>query len=329
MREITYRQAMTEALFEEMERDGKVILWGEDVAQDCWGINTGLAEKFGNERICETAIHEDAIIGAAVGAGLGGYRVIADIMFADFLLCAGDEFFNQVAKWRIHNGAQSNIPIVIKVAIGGYSKYGAIHSQCLEGLAMHTPGVKIALPATPADAKGLLKAAIRDNNPVVFLFHKKLLDVKGKVPQGEHIVPLGVADIKRKGSDVTVVATSFMVTKALQVADQLHEKGISVEIIDPRTLEPLDIDTIVTSVKKTRRAVIVDEDVSRCGPTAEIAMQIMERASDSLATPIRRVAAANMPVPQGFMEQYVLPQNQDIADAIGTVLGLKKQLVVN
>ena len=328
MREITYREAINEALFEEMERDEKVFLWGEDVGQDCWGVNTGLVQKFGTERVRETAIHEDAIIGAAVGAGLGGYRIIADIMFGDFLLCAGDEFFNQVAKWRIHNGAQRNIPIVVKAAIGGYSKFGAIHSQCLEGLALHTPGVKIALPATPADAKGLLKAAIRDNNPVLYLFHKKLLKVKGEVPQGEHIVPLGVADIKKEGSDVTVIATSLMVTKALQVADQLNEKGISAEIIDPRTLEPLDIAAIIDSVKKTRRAVIVDEDVSRCGPAAEIAMQIAERAGDYLAIPVKRVAAANMPLPQGFMEQYVLPQNQDIADAIGAVMGLKEHLAV-
>lgn len=328
MREITYRQAVNEALLEEMERDEKVYLWGEDVAQDCWGTHTGLVEKFGTERVRETAIHEDAIIGAAVGAGLGGYRVIADIMFSDFLFCGGDEFFNQAAKWRVHNGFQSNVPIVIKTTIGGYSNYGAVHSQCLEGLPWHTPGIKIALPATPADAKGLLKSAIRDNNPVLYLIHRKLLNTKGEIPPGEHMVPLGVADIKREGGDVTVVATSFMVTKALQVADQLHEKGISMEIIDPRTLEPLDIDTIIGSVKKTRRVVIVDEDVSRCGPTAEIAMQIIEKASDSLATPIKRVATGNMPIPQGFMEQYVLPQNQDIADAVGAVLELDEQLAV-
>ncbi len=324
MREITYRQAINEALYEEMSRDNKVYLWGEDVCQGSgWGTHNSLAEEFGTERVRETAIHEDAIVGAAVGAGLGGYRIIADIMFVDFLLCAGDEFFNQAAKWRVHNGFQSNIPIVIKAAIGGYAHSGAVHSQCFEGLAMHTPGVKIALPATPADAKGLLKAAIRDNNPVLYLFHKKLLDATGEVPEGEHVVPLGAADIKREGSDVTVVATSFMVTKALQVADELHEKGISLEVIDPRTLEPFDIDTVITSVKKTKRAVIVDEDVSRCGPAAEIAMQIMERAHDCLASPIKRVAAANMPLPGGYLEQYALPQNQDISAAVETVLGLK------
>ena len=183
----------------------------------------------------------------------------------------------------------------------------------------HRPGLKIALPSTPYDAKGLLKTAIRDNNPVIYFFHKNLLETKGEVPEEEYTIPLGEADIKREGSDVTVVAISYMVKMALDIADQLQEKGISIEVVDLRTLEPLDIDTVVASVKKTRRVVIVDEDVSRCGVTSEIGMQIMERAFDYLDAPVQRVAAANLPIPAGVLEQYVLPQPQDIVQAIAQI----------
>lgn len=323
MREITYQQAINEALHEEMSRDDTVLLWGEDVYQDFWGTHGGLVEKFGLERIRDTAISETAIVGAAVGAALCGYRPIADIMFSDFLFIAGDETLNQAARWRFEHGGKVTVPMVIKTAIGGYSRMGPCHSQCTEGFVWHAPGLKIAIPSTPYDAKGLLKTAIRDNNPVVYFFHKQLMGTKGNVPEDEYTIPLGMADIKREGSDVTVVATAYMAKMAIDIANQVQQEGISVEVVDPRTLEPLDIDTIIASVKKTKRVVIVDEDVLRCGVTGEIGMQIMERAFDFLEAPIQRVAAANLPIAGAFMEQHVLPQPRNIADAIRAVLRKK------
>lgn len=329
MREITYRQAINEALDEEMARDDTVFILGEDVCRDLWGTHDGLVDKYGMDRVRDTAISETAIIGGAVGAALAGYRPIADIMYADFLFCAADETLNQAATFRFSNGGLVKVPMVIKAAIGGYSRGGPMHSQCPEGFLWHRPGLKIALPSTPYDAKGLLKRAIRDNHTVVYLFHKLLMNTKGEVPEEDYTIPLGMADIKRQGHDITVVATAYMVKMALDVADQLKGKGISMEVIDVRTLEPLDIDTIVRSVARTGRVVIVDEDVSRCGPAGEIGMQIMEKAFDTLTCPIQRVAAANMPIPAGPLEQFVLPQPQDIADAVGAALGLEEQLRVS
>jgi pyruvate/2-oxoglutarate/acetoin dehydrogenase E1 component len=328
VRGITYRQAINEALHEEMARDHSVFILGESICQDQWETHAGLVQRFGMQRVRDTAISETAIVGAAVGAALAGYRPVADIMFADFLFCAADETLNQAATHRFSNGGKTSVPMVIKTAIGGYSGGGPMHSQCPEGFLWHRPGLKIALPSTPYDAKGLLKSAIRDNNPVVYLFHKLLLDVKGEVPDEEYLVPLGVADVKRTGSDVTVVATSYMVAMALRVADDLEKRGIGLEVVDLRCLEPLDLDTILGSVRRTGRVVIVDEDLSRCGVTAEIAMQITECAFDSLRSPVKRVAAANVPVPAGHLELSVLPRPQDIADAVGSVLGLAEQLKV-
>lgn len=328
VRTISYRQAINEALAEEMARDDKVFILGEDVCQDQWQTHSGLVEKFGRERIRDTAISENAIVGAAVGAALAGYRPIADIMFADFMLCAADEIFNQAATHRFANGGITSVPMVVKAAIGGYSGGGPMHSQTMEGILWHRPGLKIALPSTPYDAKGLLKAAVRDNNPVVYLYHKMLLKTVGEVPEDEYTVPLGSAEVKKPGSAVTVIATSYMVAMAMNVANQLESKNISVEVIDLRSLEPLDIDTVITSVKKTGRAVIVNEDVSRCGVTGEIAMQIMEKAYQDLAGPICRVAVKDLPVPAGCLEKEVLPKPQDIADAIGSALGMKENPVV-
>jgi len=248
-------------------------------------------------------------------------------IFPDF--CAGDEVFNYAAKYRIGNGTKVKVPLVIQTAIGGYRKSGPTHSGCAEGYLWHCPGLKIAIPSNPYDAKGLMKTAIRDNNPVVFLMHKLLLKTMGEVPEGDYTIPFGKADIKKKGSDVTVIATAYMVKFALQAAEKLQERGISLEVIDPRTLEPFDIDTIIESVKKTRHVVIVDEDTERSGVTGEIAFQIMERAFDYLASPIARVAAANLPIPGATLEQYVLPKPQDVADAVGKVLGIKEPLTLN
>jgi pyruvate/2-oxoglutarate/acetoin dehydrogenase E1 component len=328
MREITYREAINEALMEEMTKDERVFIIGEFVSNEPFGTHKGLYHKFGKERVRDTAISEAAIVGSCVGAALAGHRPIARLDFIDFAMIAADELFHKAAKWRFCHGGKQTLPIVYRLGIGGYIGACVEHSQCLEALVMHTPGLKLAIPSTPYDVKGLLKTAIRDNNPVVFLEHRLLLGEKGGVPEDEYTIPFGIADIKREGKDVTVVATGYMVKLALGVADQLQDRGISVEIVDPRTLEPLDIDTIMNSVKKTKRMVIVDEDTLRCGVTGEIGMQIMENAFDYLDAPIQRVAAANFPVPGGVMEQFVLPQPQNIADAIGTVMGIKEALLV-
>jgi len=320
MRELMYLQAINEALEEEMSRDETVFIIGEDVQAGAFMTTTGLVQKFGPERVMDTPLSENAIAGAAVGSAMAGYRPVADLMFADFMWCCADEVFLKAAKWHFIHGGKVNLPLVFLAAIGGYSHIGPEHSQCPESVVMHTPGLKLALPSTPYDAKGLLKTAIRDNNPVVYLYHKQLLGAMGEVPEEEYTIPLGLADVKREGKDITIVATSYMVKLALDVANEL-EGRISVEVVDPRTLEPLDIDTILASVRKTGRVVIVDEDTKRCGVGTEIAMQIMENAFDSLDAPIQRVGAANMPIPGGYMEQYVLPQPKDIVAAVEAVMG--------
>jgi pyruvate dehydrogenase E1 component beta subunit len=320
MREIPYLVAINEALAEEMERDETVFIIGEDVQAGTFMTTTGLVQRFGPERVIDTPLSETAVAGACVGAAMAGFRPIADFMFADFMWCCADEVFLKAAKWRFIHGGKVNLPLVFLAAIGGGARTGPEHSQCPESVVLHNPGLKLALPSTPYDAKGLLKTAIRDNNPVVFFYHKRLLGLRGEVPEGEYTVPFGVADVKREGKDVTVVATSAMVQLALNVASEL-EGRVSVEVVDPRTLEPLDIDTIIGSVKKTGRVVIVDEDTKRCGVGAEIGMQVMESVFDSLDAPIQRVGAANLPIPGGYMEQYVLPQAKDIVAAIEAVMG--------
>lgn len=320
MKNITYVQAIGEALAEELERDDKVFIIGEDIQQGTFGATAGLVKRFGPDRIMDTPISETAIAGAAVGSAMTGFRPVADFMFADFMYIAFDEILCKAAKWRfMHEGTQK-IPVVFMAAMGGYLGLGAEHSQAPASYYMHTPGIKVVVPSTPYDAKGLMKSAIRDNNPVVFLYHKALLGFPGQIPTEEYVIPLGVADVKREGSDVTLVATGMQVHFALTVADTMKDK-VSIEVIDPRSLEPLDIDTIVASVKKTGRAVIVDEDISRCGVAGEIAMQIFEKAFDYLDAPVQRVAAKNYPIPPGAMERLVLPQVQQIIDAVETVMG--------
>lgn len=319
MREIRYIQAMNEALSEEMERDENIFVIGEDVQAGTFGASRGLVQKFGPERIMDTPLSETAVAGAAIGAAMCGFRPVADLMFGDFMFIAGNEIINNAAKWHFIHGGKVDLPLVILACIGGGARVGPEHSQSPESVFWHTSGLKVVIPADPYSAKGLLKMAIRDNNPVIFFYHKRLLGLKGDVPEEEYTVPFGVADIKREGTDVTVVAVSNMVQLSLQVAEELKEK-VSVEVVDPRTLEPFDIDTIVESVRKTGRVVIVDEDAKRCGVTAEIGMQIMERAFDSLDAPIERVASADLPIAGGYMEQYIIPQPMDIVVAIEKVM---------
>ena len=317
-RQLPYVLAINEALAEEMARNDKIFIIGEDVQAGVFGASRGLVQKFGKDRVMDTPLAETVVAGAAIGASMAGYHPVADFMFADFMWCAADEIFLKAAKWHFIHGGKVQLPVVLFACMGGGARVGPEHSQSPESVVMHNPGLKLCVPSCAADAKGLLKTALRDPNPVVYFYHKRLLGLMGEVPDGEYTIPFGKADIKKEGKDVTVVATSMMVQYALAVAKELEGK-ISVEVVDPRTLEPLDIDTIVKSVKKTGRVVIADEDTKRCGVTAEIGMQIMENAFDSLDAPIQRVAAANYPIAGAYMEQYILPSPKDIRAAIEAV----------
>jgi len=315
MKQITYMQALREAFIEEMERDDTVFIIGESVQAGSYDITSGIVQKFGPERVMDTPIAEAGIAGAAVGAATAGYRPIADMMFADFMLIAGDEIFLKAAQWRFLHGGKVNVPVVFFAAVGAGEALANEHSQVPSAYMLHSAGLKLVQPSTPYDAKGLMKTAIRDDNPVVFFWHKMLMVDKGEVPEEDYTIPFGVADIKREGSDITVVATAYMVNQALKVAQEL-ESHISVEVIDPRTLEPLDLGTILTSVEKTGHLVIVDEDTERCGFAGELCAQVVEKGFDLLDAPIKRVAAKNLPIPGGYMEQFVIPQPEWIKQAI-------------
>lgn len=319
MREIMYLEAIKEALAEELERDEKVFIIGEGVQTGAFGTTSGLVQRFGPERIMDAPLSETAIAGVAVGASLMGYRPVADMMFADFLYCCADEVFLKAPQWRLIQGGGQSLPCVFMASIGGYRKLGNEHSQCPTYLALHNPGIKCVCPSNPYDAKGLLKTAIRDNNPVLFLHHKGLLGMKGEVPTEDYTVPFGQAAILREGTDVTIVATSFMTFWATAAAD-LFAGQISCEVIDPRTLEPFDLDTVLKSLEKTNRLVIIDEDTERCGFAAELGMQIMEHGFDLLDAPVQRVCAKNYPIPGGVMEKYVLPQPEWVLAAIEKVM---------
>jgi pyruvate/2-oxoglutarate/acetoin dehydrogenase E1 component len=325
MREITYRQALQEALREEMQRDEAVFLLGEDIAEfgGSYKVTAGLLDEFGAERVRNTPISEAAIVGAALGAALVGMRPVAELMYVDFCAIAMDQIVNQVAKVRYMFGGKAKASLVIRTQGGAGRSSAAQHAQSLEAWFMHVPGLKIAQPSTPYDAKGLLKTAIRDDNPVMFLEHKLLYLVQGPVPEEEYLIPFGVADIKRAGTDVTVVATSRMVHRALAAAEQLAAEGIDAEVIDPRTLNPLDEDTILNSVRKTQRLVIAYEAYERGGVGAEIAALVAGKALDYLDAPIERVASFNTPMPfNPKLENYVVPTEERIMAGIKRVLGV-------
>lgn len=319
MAQKTYLQALNDALREEMERDPNVLIIGEDVGAfgGCFGVTKGLYERFGENRVRDTPITESAIIGAATGAAAAGLRPVCELMFIDFIGVSMDQLFNQAAKMRYMFGGKITIPMVLRAPQGGGISAAAQHSQSLEAWFMHMPGVKVALPATPADAYGLLLTAIRDDNPVVFLEHKGLYGVEGEVADNAGPIPFGKAAICRKGTDVTIVATSKMVYNALEAADILAREGISAEVIDPRTLVPLDTDAIIDSVKKTHRVVIAHEAVKTGGAGGEIAAQIAELAFDYLDAPIIRVGAPYTPVPfSAPLEEAFLPNTDDILAAV-------------
>jgi pyruvate/2-oxoglutarate/acetoin dehydrogenase E1 component len=325
MREITYRQAVQEALREEMQRDESVFLLGEDIAEfgGSYKVTSGLLEEFGPERVRNTPISEAAIVGAALGASLVGMRPVAELMYVDFSAIAMDQIVNQVAKVRYMFGGKAKASLVIRTQGGAGRSSAAQHAQSLEAWFMHIPGLKLVQPSTPYDAKGLLKTAIRDDNPVMFIEHKLLYPVQGPVPEDEYLIPFGQADIKRTGSDVTVVATSRMVHRALEAAASLAAEGIDVEVIDPRTLNPLDEESILASVRKTQRLVIAYEAYERGGVGAEIAALVANKALDYLDAPIERVASLNTPMPfSPKLENYVVPTEGKIIAGIKRVLGV-------
>jgi pyruvate/2-oxoglutarate/acetoin dehydrogenase E1 component len=325
MRPIIYLMALNEALQQEMDRDPTVFVTGEDVGQHPpMGVTLGLLQKFGPQRVVDTPISESAILGLAVGAAAAGLRPVVEIMFMDFLFVAFDQVINQMAKMRYMFGGKAKLPIVVRCPCGGGYQMAAQHSQSLEAMLCHIPGLKVVMPATPYDAKGLLTAAIRDDNPVFCLEHKKCYTLTGDVPQEQYELPLGVAEVKRPGSDVTIVATSYMVHEALHAAEELAGRGIEAEVIDPRTLLPLDMDAILKSVRKTHRVVIVHEAVKFCGFGAEIAAQVAEAAFDALEAPPLRVAAPFCPVPfSAPLEEAYLPNAQDIVDAVSSLTPAK------
>jgi len=324
MREITYRDALHEALREEMHRDNTVFLLGEDIGrywQGAFKVTKGLAEEFGDERVRDTPISESAIIGVAVGAAITGMRPVAEIMFGDLCALAMDQIANQAAKLRYMFGGQAKVPLVIRTPFGAGVNFAAHHSQSLEAWFMHVSGLKVAVPSTPYNAKGLLKTAIRGNNPVMFFEHKLLYPVKGLIPEEEYTVPFGLADVKREGKDVTIFATLYMVHKALAAAEELSRQGIDAEVVDPRTLVPLDKQAIINSVKKTGRIVIVTEDCKTSGVSAEVAAIVAEEALDYLDAPIKRVAEPDTPIPfSPPLEQFVIPDEKSIMKAVKEVV---------
>ena len=320
MRKVSYREALREALREEMRSNAAVFLLGEDIGKH-WGgafkVTDGLAEEFGEERVRDTPISESTIIGAAVGAAITGMRPVAEIMFGDLTALAMDQIANQAAKIRYMFGGQASCPMVVRTPFGAGVNIASHHSQSLEAWFMHVPGLQVAVPSTPYDAKGLLKTALRGDNPVFFCEHKLLYPVEGEVPDEEYTVPFGAAEVKRKGSHVTIVATMYMVHKALNAAQELENQGLDVEIIDPRTLTPLDKKTILDSVKKTGKLIIVSEDCKTAGVSAEIASLVAEEAVDYLDAPIRRVTGADTPIPfSPPLEQRIIPNEKTIIHAV-------------
>lgn len=323
MAEITYREAVKQALREELRNDERVFMLGEDIAEfgGTFKVSLGLLEEFGPKRIRNTPISESAILGAAVGAAATGLRPVAEIMYSDFFAVAMDQVVNQAAKMRYMFGGKLSLPLTIRTTMGGRRSAAAQHSQCLEAWFMHIPGLKIALPSNPYDAKGLLKTAIRDPNPTIIFENKMLYNEKGEVPEDPFFVPWGKANVECEGTDVTVIALSDMVDFSLKAAGQLAGEGISLEVIDPRTLAPLDIDTIVTSVEKTGRLVVAHEACVTGGVGAEIAAQVAYRAFDYLAAPIERVGAKDSPIPfSPILEREILPIDGNIIDAVHRVM---------
>ena len=323
MRSITYREALREALIEEMTLDENVVLIGEDIGihDGPFQVTAGLFKKFGGDRIRNTPISEVAIAGAAIGAAAAGLRPVAEFMFDDFLFVAGDQIVNQMAKLRYMSGGQIKLPLVIRMPMGAGLSQAAQHAQCVMGMFMNVPGLKLVCPTTPYDAKGALKASIRDDSPVLFFEHLTYYDSKGEVPEDDYLVSLGKASIKKEGKDITIIATTEMVKKSLNVANRFDKNGISIEVIDPITLVPLDMDTIISSVRKTNKVIIAYNGPKTNGAGAEISARLSEDAFEYLDTPVYRVAEKDCPIPfSPKLEEVVIPQEKDIEEAVEKLL---------
>jgi len=323
-RELTLAQAVNEALAEELRRDPSVFIIGEDVAEagHPFKVLSGLVEEFGTDRVIDSPISEAGISGLGLGAAITGMRPVVDIMFGDFLTLIMDQLVNQAAKIHYMSGGSLKAPLTIRTTLGATRRSGAQHSQSLHAWVAHIPGLKVCLPSTPADAKGLLKSAIRDDNPVVLFEDKMMYAVKGLVPEGDHLVPLGLADVKREGDDVTVIATSSMVQVALSAADELERDGVSVEVVDPRTIAPLDRATLIASARKTGRVVVVDEGHQSYGASAELAAVVAEDAFWHLDAPVVRLGAMDVPIPfSPVLEDQTVPTSERVAEAVLSLLG--------
>lgn len=319
MRELSYAEAIRETLRQEMQRDERVFIIGEDVGVygGAFGVTLGLVEEFGEERVIDTPISELGIAGAITGAALTGMRPVGEIMFMDFTTLAAEQLVNQAAKIRFMFGGRAKVPLVLRTPAGSGTGAAAQHSQSLENWFVHVPGLKVVMPSTPYDAKGLLLASIRDDNPVIFVEHKLLYKVKGPVPEEPYTIPLSTAEVKREGRDLTIVATSIMVKRSLEAAEQLAREGIEAEVVDPRTLKPLDGETIIRSVMKTGRVLIVHEACKTGGYGGELAAVIAEgEAFDYLDAPIIRLAGRDMPIPYNrTLEYHTVPQVENIVEA--------------
>jgi pyruvate/2-oxoglutarate/acetoin dehydrogenase E1 component len=321
---LTVRTAILEALFDEMRRDPSVCVIGEDVgaAGGVFKQTDGLFNEFGAERVIDTPISEAAIFGLSVGAAMTGLRPVMEVMFADFMTLVMDQLVNQAAKVHYMSAGGFRVPLVLRTAVGIGGNLGPQHSQSFHAWAAHVPGLKVVMPSTPADAKGLFKAAIRDDNPVVVFEDRMTYNIKGPVPEGEGLVPLGSADIKRRGRDITIVAVSRMVHLALQAAEKLAAEGIEAEVVDPRTIVPLDVETLIESVKRTNRALVIDGGHALYGITGEIASTIAEQAFDWLDAPVARIGAPNVPIPYNrALEPLMVPTAEGIAAKVKELVG--------
>jgi pyruvate dehydrogenase E1 component beta subunit len=327
LRELSMAQAVNEALREELRRDPTVFIIGEDVAEagTPFKVLAGLVEEFGPERVLDSPISEPGITGLGLGAAMTGMRPVVDIMFGDFLTLIMDQVVNQAAKAHYMSGGSLKAPLTVRTTLGASRRSAAQHSQSLHAWVAHVPGLKVCLPATPADAKGLMKSAIRDDNPVIVFEDKMNFTTKGLVPDGEHLVPIGVAEVKREGEDVTIIATSSMLYVALAAADALDDQGVSVEVVDPRTIAPLDAETLIASARKTGRAIVVDEGHRSYGASAELAAVVAEGAFWHLDAPVRRVAAMDVPIPfSPVLEDETVPTPERVIEAALELVGKKR-----
>ncbi|MCF6361593.1 MAG: alpha-ketoacid dehydrogenase subunit beta [Cyclobacteriaceae bacterium] len=328
MKELMYREALNHALLEEMRSDDTVFIMGEGIAErgGSFKVTVDLLNEFGAERVIDTPISEASFTGAGVGAAIAGMKPVVEILFSDFTMLIMDQLVNQAAKFNFMTGGAGNVPMVLRTQGGVGNGLAAQHSQSLEAIFYHIPGLKLVMPSTPKDAKGLLKAAIRDKHPVIFLEHKLLYMNKGLVPDGDYTIELGKADVKKEGSDVTIIAWSNMVPRSLAAAEKLEKEGISVEVVDPRTLVPLDKETILESVRKTEHVIIVQEAIRRGGIGSDIASIIQEEVFDYLNAPIKIVAGLNTPVPFNLnLEKIVVPQEEDIISAVQDLVGVYQE----